>query len=114
MQGSIVSEFGAVASVVGSARPLFGRRLAKRISGAAMHIGRMITMASRDRDRALDKAAYQGAEELRAANCTLAAIALSEDREEARLYLQRVVHEGIAHHLHKTRLKARLSKLGSL
>lgn len=68
-------------------------------------------LASADRDRAMDKLAYEVSEELRALNCTLAAIAISDDHEGARLYLERVVEEGIAAHHDKTRRKARMAEL---
>lgn len=63
--------------------------------------------ASADRDRAMDKLAYEVSEELRVLNCTLAAIAISDDHEGARLYLERVVEEGIAAHRDKARREAR-------
>ena len=68
-------------------------------------------LSSADRDRALDKLAFEVSEELRALNCTLAAIAISDDHEGAHLYLERVVEEGIAAHHDKARRKARLAKL---
>ena len=68
-------------------------------------------LASADRDRALDKFAYELSEELRALNCTLAAIAISDNHEGARLYLERVVEEGSAARHTKTRRKARLAEL---
>ena len=63
-------------------------------------------LASADRDRSLDKAAYQVLEELRSLNCTLAAIAIADDHEGARLFLQRVVQHGIADQHRKARPKA--------
>ena len=76
--------------------------MAKRISGAATHLGKLITMSSRDRDRALDKLSYEVSDELhslditakeiadvlRVLNCTLAAIAISDNHQGARLYLE--------------------------
>lgn len=67
-------------------------------------------LASADRDRALHKFAYEVSEELRALNCTLAAIAISDDHEGARLYLEQVVEEGIAARHDKTRRRARLAE----
>ena len=79
----------------------------------------MITISSRDHDRALDKFSYEVSEELRsldlsanevadelrALNCTLAAIAISNNHEGARLHLERVAEEGIAARHHRTRSK---------
>ena len=101
---------GEAASIAASASSLIGRRR-KRKAGAATFIGRKIMFASADRDRALGKLAYEVSEELRALNCTLAAIAISDDHEGARLYLERIVEEGIAVQRDKTRRKARLAEL---
>lgn len=68
-------------------------------------------LSSADRDRAMDKLAYEVSEELRALNCTLAAIALSDSHEGARLYLERIVEAGISSHEEKTRREARLAQL---
>ena len=104
-----MSGFTEVASVAASTKTLFGRRLRKTLSAAANHVGRMIMLASADTDRALDKAAYQVAEELRSLNCTLAAIAIADDHEGARLYLRRIVQDGIAEHHRKAWLEARFN-----
>ena len=97
------------ASIAASASSLVGCRR-KRKAGAATFIGRRIMLASADRDRALHKFAYEVSEELRALNCTLAAIAISDDHEGARLYLEQVVEEGIAARHDKTRRRARLAE----
>ena len=68
-------------------------------------------LASADRDRALDKLAYELSEELRALNCTMAAIAISDGHEGARLYLEQVVEAGIEAHHDKARREARLAEL---
>ena len=73
----------------------------------------MIMLASADRDHALDKAACKVTEELRSLNCTLAAIAIADDHEGARLYLRRVVQDGIADHHRKARLEAQWRDLAS-
>ena len=98
------------ASIAATASGLLGRGRRGR-ARAATHLGRMIMLSSADRDRALDKLAFEVSEELRALNCTLAAIAISDDHEGAHLYLERVVEEGIAAHHDKARRKARLAKL---
>ena len=114
-----MSGVGDAMTVAASTKTLFRRGVAKRISGAGTHIGRMITISSRDRDRALDKLSYEVSEELRsldlsvndvadelrALNCTLAAIANSDNHEGARLHLERVAEECIAAHHHRTRNK---------
>ena len=93
-----MSGVGDAMAVAASTKTLFRRGVANRISGAATHIGRMITILSWDRDRALDNLSYEVSEELRALNCTLPAIALSDYNEGARLYLERVMEAGIASH----------------
>ena len=119
-----MSGVGEAMTAAASTRTLLRRGVAKRISGAATHIGRMITISSRDRDRALDKFSYEVSEELRslditanevaeevrALNCTLAAIAISDNHEGARLYLEQAVEEGIAAHHHRNRRKVRLAE----
>ena len=87
---------------------LRSRQKEQGTSGYAL--GRMIMLSSAVRDRALDKIAYEVSEELRALNCTPAAIASSDDNEGAHLYLERVVEAGIASHEEKTRREARLAK----
>lgn len=68
-------------------------------------------LASADRDRALDKLAYEVSEELRALNCTLADIAISDGHEGARMYLEQVVEAGIEAHHDKARHETRLAEL---
>jgi len=84
-------------SVAAAASNLVGHRR-KRKEIAAKFIGQKIALASADCDRALDKLSYEVAGELRSLNCTLAAIALSDDHEEARLYLERIVAEVVQEH----------------
>lgn len=108
-QSGAVTGVGEAASIAASASSLIGRR-GRRKAGAATFIGRGIMLASADRDRALGKLAYEVSEELRAINCTLAAIAISDDHEGARLYLEQIVEEGIAAHHDKIRRKARLAE----
>ena len=111
-----MSGMGEAVTMAATTKTLLRRGVAKRISGAATHLGKMITMSSRDRDRALGKLSYEVsdgirsldttakevADELRALNCTLAAIALSGSHEGARLYLERPVEDGIAAHSQRT------------
>jgi len=105
-----VSGVTEAASIAASASSLLGRGR-KRKAGAATFIGRRIMLASADRDRAFEKLSYEVSEELRALNCTLAAIAISGDHEGARHYLEQVVEEGTATHHEKTRRKAQLAEL---
>ena len=56
------------ASIATTASGFFGRGR-KSKARAATHLGRMIMLSSADRDRALDKLAYEVSEELRALNC---------------------------------------------
>lgn len=119
-----MSGMGEAVTMAASTKTLFRRGVAKRISGAATHLGKMITMSSRDRDRALSKLSYEVsdeirsldittrevADELRALNCTLAAIALSDSHEGARLYLEQIAEEGIAAHHETEGQRARLTR----
>ena len=106
-----MSGVGEAMTMTASTKSLFRRGVGKRISGAATFLGRAIRMSASDRDRALSKFSYEVSEELRALNYTLAAIAISDDHEGARLYLERVVEEGIAAHHDKSRRNAQLAKL---
>ena len=101
-----MSGVSEAASIAASASSLVGRHR-KRRAGAATFIGRRIMLASADRDRALDKLEYEVSEELRALDCTLAAIAISDGHEGARLYLEQVVEAGIEAHHDKARRVAR-------
>lgn len=109
-RSDVVSGVSEAASIAASASSLVGRGR-KRRAGAATFIGRRIMLASADRDRALDKLAYEVSEELRALNCTLAAIAISDGHEGARMYLEQVVEAGIEAHHDKARRVTRLAEL---
>ena len=98
-------------AVVESTRSLFGRRIGKRISSAASFLAQAIRMSAGDRDRTLGKFSYEVSEELRTLNCTLAAIALSDDHEGARSYLERVIERGIARYDERTRREDQLADL---
>ena len=114
-----MSGVGEAMTVAASTKTLIRRGVAKRISGAATYLGKMITTSSRDRDRALGKLSYEvsdelhslditakeAVDELRALNCTLAAIAISDNHQGARLYLERLTEEGIAAHHRRARSK---------
>ena len=106
-----MSGVGEAMTVAASTKALFRRGVAKPISGSATFLGRAIRMSASDRDRVLSKFSYEVSEELRTLNCTLAAIALSEDHEEARSYLERVVERGIGAYDERTRRQDRLAEL---
>ncbi|MCY3633425.1 MAG: hypothetical protein OXH29_12205 [bacterium] len=91
-----MSGMGEAMTVAASTKSLFRRGLSKRISSAATFLGKAIRQTARDRDITLERFSHHIARELRFLNCTLAAIAISDDHEEARSYLERVVERGIA------------------
>ena len=106
-----MSGVGEAMTMAASTKSLFRRGVGKRISGAATFLGRAIRMSASDRDRALSKFSYEVSEELRTLNCTLAAIAISDEHEEARSYLERVVERGIVAYDERTRRQDRLAEL---
>ena len=57
-----MSGVGEAMTVAASTKTLIRRGVAKRISGAATYLGKMITTSSRDRDRALGKLSYEVSE----------------------------------------------------
>ena len=68
-------------------------------------------MSASDRDRALSKFSCEISEELPTLNCTLAAIAISDDHEEARRYLERVVERAVVSYDERTRRADRFAEL---
>ena len=90
-----MSGVGEAMTVAASTKALFRRGVAKTISGSATFLGKAIRQTARDRDVTLEKFSHHIAGEIRALNCTLAAIAISDDDEGARSYLERVVGRGI-------------------
>ena len=98
-------------TMAASTKSLFRRGVGKRISRAAIFLGRAIRVSASDRDRALSKFSYEVSEELRTLNCTLAAIAISDNHEGARSYLERVVERGIVAYDERTRHEDRVADL---
>ena len=101
-------------TMAATTKTLFRRGLRKQISTAAGHMCRMINLSASDRDRALSKFSHEVSEELRALNCTLAAIAIKDRHDGARLYLRQVVESGIESHGDRTRQNALIADLEEL
>ena len=106
-----MSGVGEAMTVAASTKALFRRGVAKTISGSATFLGKAIRQTARDRDVTLEKFSHNIAGEIRALNCALAAIAISDDHEGARSYLERVVERGIVSYDERTRHEDRVADL---